>query len=468
MPSDAMAVDNARACTLPLSDVERVLVIDSDPDSSGAYTIAAVLDPGSQVRIGAVPDIKPPAFLRSATMETLAPYRAVYLIDLPEMTDSIATALNQYVRAGGGVAWFLGDSVTPENYNTHLLGRGRRLLPAPLEEIRPLPLSPDGGAGDVVFGDDHTLVDPLRSAGDSSLAMVGIAKSWTLGAPLDAPPEGRSGDDPTSGGAATATRYRDVLRRRDSQPLVTQHTNGAGTVITVLTGLGNDWTNWAGDPTFVPFMLLSNARLWSGAAASTWRYLDQPMSKNLSPQRYFPEVKIVPPAKTTPRVAIEMIAPTESGGGEDGSNELSLDPVDWLITETLDVDELLRPGVFEWGLLKADGGGQVTPVASVIRVGEGDLERADPAEIQRALLPMEVEFVSSEDWGRQNSLAGSSTVAMVLLALLALMLAAEQILAYWASYHTSSAAESSLVFRRGGESPPGQPRFGLDTHGGHA
>ena len=58
LPQDALEIDNKRACTLPLSDVERVLVIDSDPDQQAAYTIAAALDPGSQVRIGAVPDLE--------------------------------------------------------------------------------------------------------------------------------------------------------------------------------------------------------------------------------------------------------------------------------------------------------------------------------------------------------------------------------------------------------------------------
>ena len=96
LPDDALAVDNVRSCTLPLSDVEKVLVIDSDPDGRGSYHVSSVLNPGSQVRIGAIPDVKTPSFLRSATLETLAPYRAVYLIDLPEISENAADALAQY------------------------------------------------------------------------------------------------------------------------------------------------------------------------------------------------------------------------------------------------------------------------------------------------------------------------------------------------------------------------------------
>ncbi|MCO8125352.1 BatA domain-containing protein [Stieleria sp. TO1_6] len=436
LPADALQVDNTRTCTLPLSDVERVLVIDSNLEEAGAYTIAAVLDPGSQVRIGAVPDIKQPAFLRSATLETLAAYRAVYLVNLPEITDSAAAALDQYVRQGGGVAWFLGDSVHADSYNRVLLNQGRHLLPAPLDKISEVAVGGDK-TGDVLFGDEDTLLDPLRSAGDASLSMIGVAKGWTL---LDTDQSGPSVPEvivPENESETESARYRDVLKRRDGVPLVTEHVSGAGTVVTVLCGLDPDWTNWAGDPTFVPFMLLSNARLWSGASATTFHQVDQPLRQGFSTRDYFPEVKLVPSATSPPRVAMEITAATGDGAQADRAT-LVLDPVDQLIASESNVDDLLRPGIFEWGLLGADGGGEVIPAARTIAGGEGDLERADAAEIQRGMLPVEVRFVSSTDWTQENQLAGSSSIGLMLLAILGLLLAAEQALAYWASYHGRS------------------------------
>ncbi|QDV44731.1 hypothetical protein Enr13x_46000 [Stieleria neptunia] len=448
LPSDALAVDNQRICTLPLTDVERVLVIDSDLDESGAYTVAAVLDPGSQVRIGAQPDIKPPAFLRSATLEMLAPYRAIYLMDLPQINETTATALQQYVEAGGGIAWFLGDAVQASDYNRILLTQDRRLLPAPLQTIEELPVGGSSQTGDVLFGDNDTFLDPLRSAGDASLSMIGVAKGWTLVDEAD--------------GAGEPRRYRKVLVRRDGIPLVTEHTSGAGTVVTVLSSLAPGWTNWPGDPTFVPFMLLSNARLWSGASASTSHAVTQPLRKTLSTRSYFPEMKLVTPSQSPPRVVMEIIG-TEA---EPDTVRVSLDPVERLIAGESNVDELLRPGLFEWGLLKADGGGQVIPSASTIVGGEGDLERADAAEIRRALLPIDVQFVSSEDWRQQNQFAGSSTLGLMLLALLGLLLAAEQALAYWASYHTRAPVSTGGTMAaedRGGGSQ--RHEFGLAAGG---
>ncbi|MEE2935894.1 MAG: hypothetical protein VYA84_07850, partial [Planctomycetota bacterium] len=78
--------------------------------------------------------------------------------------------------------------------------------------------------------------------------------------------------------------------------------------------------------------------------------------------------------------------------------------------------------------------------SSVIRAGEGDLRRADPASIAQQLQPLEIRFVSSSMWSDENRAAGSSMLTLFLLSLLALVLAAEQALAFWASYHSGAGA----------------------------
>ncbi|MCC9601727.1 BatA domain-containing protein [Stieleria sp. JC731] len=421
LPIDALPTDNKRVCTLPLSDAERVLIIDGDPTESGAYTVAAVLDPGSQVRIGAVPDIKPPAFLRSASKEMLMPYRAIYLIDLPDLTEAAGVALDEYVRAGGGLAWFLGENVQPKQYNQTLLSQGRQLLPRQLDRISDLDVGGDQKTGDMLFGDEDTLLDPLRGAGDSSLSLIGIQKSWSIL------------DDVSADDEVTAPRFRTVLKRRDNQPIVTEHYVGAGTVVTVMTEPDAKWTNWPGDPTFVPFMLLTNAKLWSGAAATTSRVVTDAMTRTFSTREYFPEVKLALPSQSPPRTVIELKAESSSDAGEVAS--LSIKPTEMLISGTLGIDEFLRPGLFEWGVMSTEGVSSVIPLATTIAGGEGDLQRADAAEIRQALLPIEIQFISSDDWRNQNQYAGNSSFGLAMLGLLAILLICEQFLAYLASYH---------------------------------
>ena len=466
LPSDALEIDNRRVCTLPLTEAKRVLIVDSDPNEAGARTLAAVLDPGSKVRIGAVPDIRPPSFLRSATLETLDDYRAIYLIDLPQITESAAVALDQFVREGGGLAWFLGGNVQANQYNRVLFNEQRQLLPAPLESIVELPPGGSTRSGDVVFGDEYTLLSPLSSAGDGSLAMIGVVKSWTLAAT-------DSDSNSSDSNSSDVPVVREVLRRRDGIPLVAEHEQGNGNVVTVLMGLQLEWTNWPGDPTFVPFALLTNAKLWSGAAASTAREVSDPLVNRFSTSEFFPEVKLLAPTLSPPRVILEMTADRVDVDELPEPNServaIHLSPIERMISSDSAADDLLKPGIFEWGLLRADGGGVVIPSASTIAGGEGDLVRADANEIRQSLLPIDVQFVSSTDWSNQNQFAGSNSLGLILLLLLGVLLGIEQLLAYWASYHTRAQDHT----RPGGtaqQSASGalagtQPAFGLSASG---
>jgi hypothetical protein len=102
-------------------------------------------------------------------------------------------------------------------------------------------------------------------------------------------------------------------------------------------------------------------------------------------------------------------------------------------------------------LTRLDGQSQVVPVAMVIAGGEGDLRRASPAEIQRAVQPIDVRFVSAGELAESAGGTGGSATALVLLVLLVLLLAAEQVLGYLSSYHPplSGAVASGAVAGHG-------------------
>ena len=442
LPEDALPIDNTRSCTLPLSNAEKVLVIDGSTSDRGGYHIASVLNPGSQVQIGAIPDRQPPSFLRSATLETFAPYRAVYLVDIPEIGENAADALTEYVKRGGGLALFVGADTNIANYNQTLYGPTRNLLPGALAEAKALQAGSDTNTADLQFGDPSTLVAPLTVAGEAAFALVNVARSWTL--EKDGTATNSSGNDEP---AIERPRVRNVLLRRDGEPFVTKHDIGQGSVVTVLSGLDGRWTNWSGDPTFVVFMLQTNALLWSGAAPDTQRFVDSNLVKRLPVEQYTDQVTYVPATNEPPRIPIELattLLETESAADEP-VYMVDLSPDEMVINGEDSVAEMLHPGISEWALTRIDGSGQVLPVASVIRVGEGELERADTAAIQQQLLPLQITFMKSSAWSDENQGAGSSTLTLLLLALLGLILAAEQMLAYWASYHASPGTSEPRV-----------------------
>lgn len=62
----------------------------------------------------------------------LKDYRAVFLLNVPELDEAARKGLEAYVKGGGGVAFFLGDKVKPGHYNRLLYRDGDGIFPAPL------------------------------------------------------------------------------------------------------------------------------------------------------------------------------------------------------------------------------------------------------------------------------------------------------------------------------------------------
>ncbi|MEL7264457.1 MAG: BatA domain-containing protein [Planctomycetota bacterium] len=476
IPDDALAIDNRRVCTLPLTETQKVLIVDGDLEGRGAFYLSSVLKPGPQIETGTTPDVRPLSFLRSANVDDLSAYRAVYLVNVPQLSDAAATALDQYVRRGGGLSWFLGDRVESENYNVRGFAEGRRLLPAPLGSLTTLQPDPNADAGggrvaDVSTSQTHPLVSILD---DRAFGLVSVRESLSIVDPLN-------DDDSESDDVATiddsaidndrvSNPVRVVVQRRDGQPLVTQHDVGAGRVVTHLFGLESDWTNWPGDPTFVILVLRTNAYLWSGATPATSIRIDQRITQRVRSSQTDAKLMFLPAAAGPPRAQIDLIAKSESGPDEsdasddsDADNSPSLvgeqtlvariDPREAVINDAPNVDTLLQPGLSEIWLSQLTGDLQPVPIAKTIRTGEGDLRRVDNQEVLRSLQPLDVRFLSIDSILQDGNRLTGSLTTLLLLGLLALLLAIEQMLGYWASYHPPGhglPANQKSAVRKGG------------------
>ena len=87
--------------------VFRCLLIDGSGAGDDAYYLRTALSPGGSAKPGWSPRVEPPSFLRNH--DQLDKFAAIFLLDVPRLDDSEVTALEDYVRAGGGVAIFLGS-----------------------------------------------------------------------------------------------------------------------------------------------------------------------------------------------------------------------------------------------------------------------------------------------------------------------------------------------------------------------
>jgi hypothetical protein len=414
LPEDSVAIDNRRASTLPLAEAAKVLIIDGDVEGKGAYHVASVLDPGGQVRTGAVPEVRPPTFLRNSSLDTLREYRAIYLLDLPEIDANSQATLTDYVAAGGGLLWFIGPRAVVSQYNALLQNRDTPLLPAPLTEVLAMDASGASSAPDLSLGESHPVIAPFVSLGDAALSLVRVQRS--MGMDLEQ--------------AATSPLTR-LLNRRDGEPFVLQHDVGRGRIITVLGSLDSNWMNWTGDPTFVVFMLRANAFLWSAMAPQTARRVDEPFVVSGSQDEYSRMANYLPAVEVAPRIPIEK--PGETAGETLLSFELN--PLEAAIEGSADLDAMLNPGISELWLTRLDGTPEARLSAANISGMEGDLAQTEQTKIRTALQPVPVSFSDASEVIASDETSGGNLMALVLFAVLGLLLASEQILAYYASYH---------------------------------
>src|SRR5262249_49483690 len=117
-----------------------ILLVDGDPASSrseggDAFFLRLMFNAnrgvaaGYDLTLGVASDLERPDLER---------YPSIYLVNVRELNDKAVAGLENYVRNGGNVAFFLGDRVNPDFYNKMLYKNGNGVFPVPLAD-RPSP-----------------------------------------------------------------------------------------------------------------------------------------------------------------------------------------------------------------------------------------------------------------------------------------------------------------------------------------
>lgn len=242
LPADALAADNQRWLSVPVSERMNVLVVSGReggrPADDASFFIRTVLAPGTsrQSWSGATrPKVIPEADLAA---EDLSPYDCVFLCNVALVTPSEAKLLDSYARGGGGIVFLLGDRVKPENYNALLYRDGQGILPAAL----------GGAIGDARDRDptrktftfeasdlSHPIVAPFR--GNPSAGLNRVVTLEYLQAKL-----------------ATGTSARVALRFDSGDPAILERQVGTGRCVLVTTTADVSWSAWPVHPTFPPLI----------------------------------------------------------------------------------------------------------------------------------------------------------------------------------------------------------------------
>lgn len=402
---DAVEADNHRyfACQLPAA--RPVLVIDGSPDGLGGRQLSLALDPGGNTHTGWQPHVEPSSYLSRA--EDLSVEAAIVLLDVASLKDDERAALEKYVDAGGGVAWFVGSQTNRDFYNQQLYRGGEGLFPAPLELPTQLLDSQHDATPDVVVS-DHPLFHALAGRRNDFLSLVQVDYYYAV--PHDWTP-------------STDGSINVLARLRNDAPLVVEKKFGKGRVVAQLTKLSTGdtplgrWTNWSVNPIFP---LLANelvAYLSAGQPNDALRLVGDDLLIRAPQDKYDPEVRFSLPedGHARPELAVEGVL-------ENGQ---------W----TARLPNVAASGNYEAQMQPLEGPPERRAFAFNVAVGEGDLHVVSRTDLQRQLTGVDYQLHDAADLSISRQQLAGLQLGDALLAVLVILLLVEQVLAYVASFH---------------------------------
>ena len=412
LAADALPSDDLRYAAVEVAASDPVLVIDGTAgqgDGPGLLADALLPAPGLT---GLAPRIEPVDFLRRSPLDE---FPVIFLVNVPNLPPDAVRALQNYVQAGGGLGWFLGDAVQPEFYNRELVNNanpqaGGPLFPVALAGSRVTrQANPQSSAVDVEFrpaGRFTPFAGPLRKyfAGLFIESLLPVAEDWER-------------DD-----ARRADGVITVATLRGGEPLILEHRLGAGKIVTVLTGAGQAWSNWPRKEMYIPFVQELYKELAKPRGGADSVPAGTPFAFTLPAAEYDPVIRIERPDGTPDSL---RATPQQTDAAQ---GDLVLRGV-YANTD--------QPGVYKLLTAPAAGGSLLENWRAVnVPLSESALTLAEPGPLRKALAgaqnvmlrdPGDVGWLRVREAGRE--------ARYLLIALLVGLLVAEQALAYRLSYH---------------------------------
>lgn len=246
---DELAGDNHAHLALKIRRALNVLIVDGRPDftdwkESESASLTTAIDPNSNGDSGITSKVVTVAGLAG---ENLNDYDLVALLDVSELAgmpgaagkeiNPLLKSLEGYVRGGGGLVIFTGDSVNMRFYNGPLYNQGRGLSPY---RIGPK-------VGDPVGRKIYYQLDPKSISGEFvTREFYGERSICTTLVRFFAFTPAR---ELLSNGKSAGSKPRVLARFNDPQssPAMAIKSFGKGSVLMVYTTAGMKWNDWGAD-----------------------------------------------------------------------------------------------------------------------------------------------------------------------------------------------------------------------------
>lgn len=455
---DSLAADNSRWLAVDVPPKNSVLVIDGDPSSEEGFYVADALA-ANPTLTGFAPLVENMDYLRR---HPLHQFQCIYLINIPELPADAVEPLRVYVEEGGGLAWFVGDLVRPAFYNETLYAEGKGLFPVPLGPARrELPANDGTTPGPDLDVAQHPIFDRDLAMTNPFIHLVTVEQYFPVA-------DGWERDD-----NARTDGVQTIATLRNKQPVMFEHQRGKGRIVTCLTSAGVKWNNWAKGPSYPISMLELEKYIARQDRSLERKAVGQALDFSLDPTEYLEpgsdpsspnNIEIYSPAAPDIPIGIKANRPIESKPAGDAKTdaEKAAGAAGESVATTGKPDaegattkrgtklvasfrETRDPGVYRVSLVKSDGSTKETRLYALnVPAEEGDLELATNDDIRKRVggnVRLEIQEAGNFQWiqGRETK----HEIRKLILGILALLLIAEQLMAFRLSYHPKLAGAAA-------------------------
>ena len=426
LPADAVAADNTRYTALDFPQTVPVLVIDGDPKAvskkGDAYFVSLPFAAGGTVPTGIKPQIEPPRFLREKPLD---PFHVIYLLNIDRLDQPEIDALEDYVRGGGGLMFFVGENTRADFMNTRLYRDGKGLFPIPLVGPTELLVDRTETASDMVAEADHPVFALYARDAAVDIDKVVIEKYFAAEKHWEP--------------AAGSTTKIDV-RLRNGAPLVVERKFGAGRVMAFLTTAAPTWNNLARTPRHIAAMLQLAAYLSAARQIDPSRQVGAPLEVQFERGKYLPQVKFMTPVEGAAAVfPVEATAegPDLKTAIAPNPDARSPNPAAQPLVAALPV-ETAWSGVYSAQLTTPEGREETRRFAYNVMPDEGDLKTVDGPQLETRLGGVKYRFHRAADaFFGADDVQRAGLSRLILYVLIGLLIG-EQLLAYALSYHPTA------------------------------
>ncbi len=420
LPPDALPIDNVRYAAAQVVSAIRILIVNGEPSADSfddeVTFLTTAMRPEGEVFSGNEVVVVDETGFEDAN---LAGFHVVVLANVYRLSDPAIELLEQFVRQGGGLLFFLGDQVDADLYNAAFYRDGEGVLPAELTEV----IRGTGVSHLIVADRLHSVMRGLSSEGDP-LGISQIAFFEYFGCvPFDV-----TADDPiddSGGGSSVSSDNVEARRSRpgrviarfddpDEHPAMVERRFGRGRVVLITTAADKEWHQWPDHPTFLPIMMELVRHVAHQGRTGTQHWVGDTIELPLDPAVFGPDSVVRTPAYPNEREVGLTAAPASDGRG------LRLS---WEHTDTA--------GMYQFVLPRHEGGETVRLVAVNVDPQESDLAVAAEDELRQAISDVPFDYVNGVD--KLTGAAGGARTELWRLFLLAAaaVLLTEQSLAWW-------------------------------------